>query len=75
MSSVKSSKWYFVVGVLTVLAILTAVIVSAIPVASARPSAAGDGGPARSIVVVGTWSASAAPDLATAQIGVDTQAA
>ena len=75
MSSVKSSKWYFVVGALTVLAILTAVIVSAIPVASARPSVAGDGGPARSIVVVGTGSASAAPDLATAQIGVDTQAA
>ncbi len=75
MSGLKNSKWYFVVGGLTVLAIVTAVIVSAIPAAFARPSQQSDGGLPRSITVVGTGSASAAPDLATAQIGVDTQAA
>jgi uncharacterized protein YggE len=77
MSNMQSnSRWYFVVGALTVLAIVTAVIVSAIPNASAARSgqAAGNGLP-RSITVVGSGSASAAPDLATAQIGVDTQAA
>lgn len=75
MSSVKNSKWYFVVGGLTVLAIVAGVILSALPAASARPSQAGESSAVRSITVVGTGSASAVPDLATAQIGVDTQAA
>ncbi len=38
------------------------------------PAQASDGNPARTLTVVGTGSASAVPDLATAQIGVDTQA-
>ena len=76
MFNVKSSKWYFVVGALTVLAIVAAVIASAIPnVSAARSSQAAANGAPRSITVVGSGSASAEPDLATAQIGVDTQAA
>ncbi|HLF25473.1 MAG TPA: SIMPL domain-containing protein [Anaerolineae bacterium] len=76
MSNVQNGKWYFVVGGLTVIAIIAAIIVSAIPTAAARPtSQVSAGAPARSVTVVGSGSASAAPNLATAQIGVDTQAA
>ena len=75
MSNVKGNKWYFVVGGLTALAIIAGIVISAIPSASAKPGQASSDGLARSITVVGSGSASAAPDLATAQIGVDTQAA
>jgi len=75
MSSIKNSKWYFVVGGLAVLALVTAVIVSVIPAAFARSGQASDGSLPRSVTAVGIGSASAAPDVATAQIGVDTQAA
>lgn len=75
MSYVRNGKWYFVLGALTVLAIVGAIILNAIPAASARPSLAGESDLARSIVVVGTGSASAAPNVATAQVGVDTQSA
>ena len=71
MSNVKSSKWYFVAGGLTILAIVAGVVLSAIPAASARPSAAVDTALPRSITVVGTGSATGAPDLATLQVGVD----
>jgi uncharacterized protein YggE len=60
------------VGGLTVLAIVAAVILSAIPSAAARPQAQAADGSSRLITVVGSGSASAAPDLATLQIGVDT---
>ena len=40
-----------------------------------EPAQASDGSPERTLTVVGTGSASAAPDLAMVQIGVDTQAA
>ncbi len=84
MSNLKSNKWYFVIGAVTVtaLAIVVAVAISLIPTASAvtvqpvvsgTPVQASDA--ARSVTVVGTGSVSVAPDLATAQIGVDTQAA
>ena len=76
MSNVKNGKWYFVIGGLVTLAIVVAVVISAIPTASAGPSAQTTGtGPARSITAVGSGSATASPDLASAQIGVDTQAA
>ncbi|HEY4689155.1 MAG TPA: SIMPL domain-containing protein [Anaerolineae bacterium] len=77
MSHVKNSKWYFVMGGLTVLAIAAGVIVSAIPAASAgsRSNQTTEGSLPRTITVVGAGSASAVPDVATAQIGVDTQSA
>lgn len=71
MSNVKGSKWYFVLGGLTVLAIIAGILISAIPSASARPTQANDSGTPRSITVVGTGSASASPNLATIQVGVD----
>jgi len=72
MSIVKSSKWYFALGGLTIVAIVAGLVLSAIPSASAKPSLAADAGGPRSITVVGTGSATAAPDLATLQVGVDT---
>ncbi len=87
----KSNRWYFVIGGLTigVLAILAGIAIRLIPMASADSGSpastlaaigtgqaqASDGSPARTLTVVGSGSASAVPDLATAQIGVDTQAA
>lgn len=75
MSSMKSSKWYFLVGGFVTLVIVVAVVVSAIPTAAARPAEASGGGYLPTITVVGNGSASATPDVVTAQIGVDTQAA
>ncbi len=75
MSSMRSNTWFFVVGAVTVLAIVAGVILSAIPAASAGPTRASDAGFQRSITVVGTGAASASPDVATAQVGVDTQSA
>ena len=75
MFSRQNGKWYFVIGGLATLAIVAAVVLSAIPAAAARPSQAGESGFPKTITVVGSGSASAAPDVATAQIGVDTQAA
>jgi uncharacterized protein YggE len=75
MFNVKNSRWYFVAGGLLTLAVVVGIAISALPAATAGPSRANDGSPVRSITVVGSGSASAAPDLATAQIGVDTQAA
>ena len=51
------------------------IALSACSTPSAGPAQASDGSPARNLTVVGSGSASAVPDLATAQIGVDTQAA
>ena len=48
---------------------------STLAVVETGQAQASDGSPARSLTVVGTGSVSAVPDLATAQIGVDTQAA
>lgn len=70
-----SSKWYFLVGGLTVLAIVAGVILSAIANASATSTQASETGSPRTITAVGTGSASASPDVATAQIGVETQSA
>lgn len=76
-----SSKWYFLVGGLTVLAIIAGVILSGILNASATSTQAGEAGQTseagspRTITAVGTGSASASPDVATAQIGVETQSA
>ena len=76
-----SSKWYFLVGGLTVLAIVAGVILSGMLNASATSTQAGEAGQTseagspRTITAVGTGSASASPDVATAQIGVETQSA
>jgi hypothetical protein len=75
MFNVKNGKWYFVIGGLTVLAIVAGVILSAIPRAAAQSEPASGNGLPRSVTVVGQGSASATPNLATAQIGVDTQSA
>ena len=75
MSNVKSNKHYCVVGGLLTLAVVAGIALSACSTPSARPAQASDGSPARSLTVVGSGSASAVPDRATAQIGVDTQAA
>jgi len=48
---------------------------NSITVAESGSAQASDGSPARSLTVVGSGSASAVPDRATAQIGVDAQAA
>ncbi|HET7008626.1 MAG TPA: SIMPL domain-containing protein [Candidatus Binatia bacterium] len=48
---------------------------NSVTVVGIEPAQASDGSPARTLTVVGTGSASAVPDLATAQIGVETQAA
>ena len=76
MSNVRNgNKWYFVIGGLVTLVIAAAIVLSAIPAAAARPSQTGESGFPKTITVVGGGSASATPDVATAQIGVDTQAA
>jgi len=67
------SKWYFLVGGLTALAIVAGVILSAIPGVSATSTQASEAGAPRTITAVGAGSASASPDVATAQIGVETQ--
>ena len=75
MSNVKNGKWTIVIGGLATLAIVAAIMLSAIPTAAARPSQAGESSFPKTITVVGSGSASAVPDVATANIGVDTQAA
>jgi len=67
------SKWYFLVGGLTALAIVAGVILSAIPGVSATSTHVSEAGAPRTITAVGAGSASASPDVATAQIGVETQ--
>jgi hypothetical protein len=60
-----------VVGfVISIIPMASAVTIQ--PIASATPAVASEA--ARSITVIGTGTTSIAPDLATAQIGVDTQA-
>lgn len=80
----KSNHWYFLFGALAmgVLAILAGAVISAIPFGSTvtvqpvvSENSAQPGAGARLITVVGTGAVSIAPDVATAQVGVDTQAA
>ena len=73
MSIVKSGRWLFVASGLAVLAIAASILLAAIPAAAAQSSGSGATGMPRTITVVGTGTAAAAPDLATVQIGIDTQ--
>lgn len=75
MSNMKNGKWYLLIGGFVTLAIVVAVVAGAIPTTAAPSAQPGQSSLPRTITVVGSGSASAMPDVATAQIGVDTQAA